>query len=119
MIKNQTASLLILIFFLILISSALRKMPRHSLAALLLFTCCQGWSAERKEWVTLIAAADPTATRAGDKTMTTKIQKSVFGKMPDGTVVDLYTLTNTKGVVAKITPYGALVTELWVPDRNG
>ena len=46
------------------------------------------------------------------------IQKASFGKV-DGKPVDLYTLTNAKGAVAKITNYGAIVTELHVPDRDG
>jgi hypothetical protein len=33
--------------------------------------------------------------------------------------VDLYTLTNRNGLVAKITNFGGHVTELHVPDRNG
>jgi aldose 1-epimerase len=33
--------------------------------------------------------------------------------------VQLFTLTNTQGLVAKITDYGATVTELHVPDRAG
>src|SRR5205085_11321819 len=37
----------------------------------------------------------------------------------DGTEVDLYTLTNAKGMTAKITNYGGIVTELLVPDRGG
>ena len=41
-----------------------------------------------------------------------------FGKAGD-TPVQLYTLTNAKGLVAKITNYGAIVTELHVPDRAG
>lgn len=45
--------------------------------------------------------------------------KSAFGKTPDGTAVDLYTLTNKNGMVAKITTYGAILTELLVPDRTG
>ncbi len=51
--------------------------------------------------------------------MPAKIKKTAFGKTPDGSAVDLYTLTNGKGMVAKITTYGALLTELHVPDRNG
>jgi aldose 1-epimerase len=47
------------------------------------------------------------------------VAKSVFGKTGDGAEVDLYTLTNKNGVVAKITNYGAILTELHVPDRNG
>ena len=42
---------------------------------------------------------------------------------PFGTVgdmpVQLYTLINQHGLVAKITNYGAILTELHVPDRNG
>ncbi len=45
--------------------------------------------------------------------------KSAYGKMPDGTVIEQYTLTNSKGLVAKIITYGALMTELHVPDRQG
>jgi aldose 1-epimerase len=37
----------------------------------------------------------------------------------DNTAVQLYTLTNSRGLVAKITNYGATVTELHVPDRAG
>jgi aldose 1-epimerase len=41
-----------------------------------------------------------------------------FGKLGD-TPVQLYTLTNQNGLVAKITNYGATVTEMHVPDRTG
>ena len=41
-----------------------------------------------------------------------------FGKLGD-TPVQLYTLTNRHGLVAKITNYGAILTELHVPDRAG
>jgi len=39
--------------------------------------------------------------------------------MPDGTAVDLYTLTNANGLVCKVITYGAVITELDVPDRTG
>jgi aldose 1-epimerase len=41
-----------------------------------------------------------------------------FGKLGD-TPVQLYTLINKNGLVAKITNYGGIVTELHVPDRAG
>ena len=41
-----------------------------------------------------------------------------FGKAGD-TPVQLYTLTNAKGLVAKITNYGAIVTSLTMPDKSG
>ncbi len=47
------------------------------------------------------------------------LQKSSFGALPDGTTVDLYTLTNSAGVTAKIITYGTIITELHVPDRTG
>ncbi|MFN2270153.1 MAG: aldose epimerase family protein [Anaerolineae bacterium] len=47
------------------------------------------------------------------------ITKEVFGKMADGTLVDLYTLTNDNGLQAKITTYGGVVVSLLVPDRDG
>ncbi len=47
-----------------------------------------------------------------------RIARSSFGTTKEG-VVDLYTLTNKNGMVAKIITYGALLTELRVPDRQG
>jgi aldose 1-epimerase len=44
---------------------------------------------------------------------------SVFGKLSDGREVHQYVLTNKAGAVAKIIDYGATVTSLSVPDRNG
>jgi aldose 1-epimerase len=47
------------------------------------------------------------------------ISKSAYGNTPDGTPVDLYTLTNAGGLVCRVITYGAIVTELHVPDRAG
>jgi aldose 1-epimerase len=33
--------------------------------------------------------------------------------------MNVYVLTNTRGMAAKVITYGAIVTELHVPDRNG
>ena len=51
--------------------------------------------------------------------MTSNIQKAAFGRLPDGMAVDLYTLTNANGLVAKVMNYGTIITELHVPDRKG
>jgi aldose 1-epimerase len=48
-----------------------------------------------------------------------QVTKESFGQTADGRQVDLYTLRNTRGAEAKITNYGAIVTSLKVPDRNG
>jgi aldose 1-epimerase len=51
--------------------------------------------------------------------MKPSVEKARFGQLPDGTGVDLYTLTNAHGLVAKVTNYGTIITELHVPDRHG
>ena len=47
------------------------------------------------------------------------IVSSPFGRTPSGESVDLYTLTNNKGMEAAISTYGGVVVSLKVPDRNG
>lgn len=47
-----------------------------------------------------------------------KIEKGPFGTV-DGKAVDLYTLTNDKGVEMKVTNYGGTVTSFKVPDKTG
>ena len=49
----------------------------------------------------------------------TNIKKQPFGKTPEGSAVDLYTLTNPKGAEVAITNYGGIVVQLRVPDRKG
>lgn len=46
------------------------------------------------------------------------MQKQPFGTT-DGLPVDLYTLANENGVVARITNFGGVVVSLDVPDRKG
>jgi aldose 1-epimerase len=45
--------------------------------------------------------------------------KEPFGKLPDGTAIDLYTLRNSKGFEAMITNYGGFIVSLKAPDKNG
>ncbi len=47
------------------------------------------------------------------------VSRRPFGKTADGKAVDLYTLTNAKGMQATITNYGGIVVSLVVPDREG
>ena len=47
------------------------------------------------------------------------VKKEAFGKTEDGKKVDAYILTNKNGLQAKIITYGAMLTEMHVPDKNG
>ena len=47
------------------------------------------------------------------------IARTQFGKTNDQKAVDLFTVTNRRGSIVKITTYGARVTELHVPDKHG
>ncbi len=48
----------------------------------------------------------------------TSVTKEAFGKMPDGTAIDIYTLKDGK-IEVRIMTYGAIVVSLKAPDRNG
>jgi aldose 1-epimerase len=65
------------------------------------------------------AAASPggegqTAAKKG-----AHVEKAEFGKLPDGTAIESFTLYNSRGASAKVITYGATLTELHVPDKNG
>jgi aldose 1-epimerase len=62
-------------------------------------------------------STEPEAKEAKQMQMST--QQESYGRTPDGRAVDVYTLTNTNGIVAKIINYGATLISLKVPDRNG
>jgi aldose 1-epimerase len=48
----------------------------------------------------------------------TKVTSQPFGKMPDGTPVEIYTLSDG-AYEARIATYGGIVVSLKAPDRNG
>lgn len=42
-----------------------------------------------------------------------------FGSLADGKAVEAIILRNKNGMTVKILTYGAIISECWVPDRNG
>jgi aldose 1-epimerase len=60
----------------------------------------------------LAAAAIPGAPAA-------TAARAPFGHMPDGEAVEAITLSNARGMGARIITYGATLQSLHVPDRNG
>lgn len=49
----------------------------------------------------------------------TAIQKENYGTTADGEQVELFTLTNAKGMEVKIITYGGRITSLKAPDKTG
>jgi len=47
------------------------------------------------------------------------VKREVFGKTPDGAVVEIFTLKNAHGMEVRAMTYGGIITSLRVPDRDG
>ena len=68
----------------------------------------------------LSAAAFPAIAHAG-KAVAGKpnVQKETFGKTSDGEAVEIFTITNSNGLRAKVMTWGAGLVEMHAPDREG
>jgi aldose 1-epimerase len=64
------------------------------------------------------STAEP-ASAASVKTARATVVKSSYGVLPDGTAIDLYTMTNASGMQVKAISFGGVVTSIKVPDRKG
>ena len=47
------------------------------------------------------------------------VEQEHFGQTLEGWPVEQYVLTNNKGASVRLINYGAIVTNLFVPDKNG
>lgn len=52
-------------------------------------------------------------------TSTMGVEQSDFGVTPAGDSVDVFTITNSKGMRMRVTNYGGIITSLHAPGRNG
>ncbi|WP_299707826.1 aldose epimerase family protein [uncultured Pontibacter sp.] len=71
------------------------------------FTGCNGSDSQTEQ------------TTSTEEESTMEIKSEPFGTAPNGQEVQLYTLTNAEGMTVKITNYGAIVTSIQTPDRDG
>lgn len=75
--------------------------------------------------LTIVGCSKPSEPAGSTDTQTTTAETNTtmsrepFGTLPDGTAIELFTLTNASGMEVKVTNYGGIITSLKVPDRNG
>jgi aldose 1-epimerase len=72
----------------------------------------------KRKGITILMLASAVVLLCGFQRRPRPVKAELFGEA-DGQRVSLYTLTNRRGVEAKITNYGATVVSLKVPDRRG
>jgi aldose 1-epimerase len=70
-------------------------------------------------FLALMALPGRLPAKTGDAGKIERVKKIPFGRLPDGTEIQQFTLRNIKGAVAKVITYGATLTELWMPDKSG
>ena len=58
-------------------------------------------------------------TETAEQMSAQPISKSEFGTLPNGTVIDKYTLTNANGIAIDVISYGGRITAIRMPDKNG
>jgi aldose 1-epimerase len=75
-----------------------------------LFPACRG-AAEKP-------AAPPSSSPSASGGPAMDVTKAPFGTLPDGTPVEIYTLTS-RSLKARIMTYGATIVSLEVPDKAG
>ena len=47
------------------------------------------------------------------------VKEEIFGKLPDGREVRIFTLVNRNGLEARVTEYGAILVSMKTPDKSG
>ncbi len=61
----------------------------------------------------------PSKNTTSQAVVSPKINKIAWGKLPDGSPIDLYTLKNKAGMTIQITNYGGAITSWTAPNRKG
>jgi aldose 1-epimerase len=55
----------------------------------------------------------------GEPEASVTVSSEPFGRLPDGTAVDLFTLRNETGIEVRAINYGGIILSLRTPDRDG
>jgi aldose 1-epimerase len=63
----------------------------------------------------LVASCASPGSGNGKATMT----RAPYGRLSDGSTVEIFTLSNGRGMEVRTMPYGAIIVSIRVPDRRG
>jgi aldose 1-epimerase len=69
--------------------------------------------------ISLILFACVFCTQTNNDEVKPMINKSEYGKMPDGKVIYAFDAVNANGAKMQVISYGAIVTKLIMPDKEG
>lgn len=69
--------------------------------------------------ISALVLTGTSCQKAPDMTDAPAVKKEVYGNLSDGRPVHLFTLTNGKGVSARVMEYGAILVSLEAPDASG
>ena len=67
----------------------------------------------------ILASSVAPATEPWQEESSVSISQRLWGQMPDGRPVHLYTLKNNAGMTMQVSDYGCIITSLTAPDKNG
>ncbi|GHB00430.1 aldose epimerase family protein [Modicisalibacter luteus] len=73
-------------------------------------------------WLALTAGVATllnVAQASDNNSETSGVEKSTFGKLPDGRIVEVYRLTNANGITMRVINYGGIIVSLKTPDAQG
>ena len=69
--------------------------------------------------LTAVLLALTACSKQTETSATTGLKQEIYGKMPDGREVRIFTLTNKHGLKARVTEYGAILVSMESPDKSG
>ncbi len=92
--------------------------PSLAIAGALCLSGCRGEVVDAPETPSSDNVQD-TSEPNGDGPIRMRLQQEPFGETTDGRAVTQFHLSNANGIAVSLIDYGAIITAVHVPDRNG
>jgi aldose 1-epimerase len=69
--------------------------------------------------ISALVIALASCQKTPDMVLAPAVKQELFGTLPDGREVKIFTLTNKNGLEARVTEYGAILVSMKTPDASG